>query len=117
MSGFVILLGLVVNNSILLVDRTRSAEREGMARGHAVALAVRERTRPIYMSTLTSIFGMLPLMLVPGTGAEIYRGLATIIVGGLSVSALFTLLLMPALLRMGQRHDEHPITMTTETSR
>ncbi len=102
MSGFVILLGLVVNNSILLVDRTRSAEREGLPRADAVAVAVRERTRPIYMSTLTSIFGMLPLMLVPGTGAEIYRGLATIIVGGLSVSALFTLILMPALLRMGR---------------
>lgn len=115
MSGFVILLGLVVNNSILLVDRTRSAERQGLARAQAVAVAVRERTRPIYMSTLTSIFGMLPLMLVPGTGAEIYRGLATIIVGGLSVSALFTLLLMPALLRMGQARDKQPIPMTTET--
>ncbi len=101
MSGFVILLGLVVNNSILLVDRTRAAERDGQDRAEAVRLAVRDRARPIYMSTLTSIFGMLPLMLVPGTGAEIYRGLATIIVGGMVVSALLTLWLLPSLLRMG----------------
>ena len=101
MSGFVILLGLVVNNAILLVDRTRSGELAGLPRIEAVRQAVRERARPIFMSTTTSLFGMLPLMLMPGTGAEIYRGLATIIVGGLFVSALFTLLLLPSLLRLG----------------
>ncbi len=100
MSGFVILLGLVVNNSILLVDRTRSAEAEGFPLEEAIRQAVRERARPIFMSTTTSLFGMLPLMLVPGTGAEIYRGLASIIVGGLFVSALLTLLLLPSLLRL-----------------
>lgn len=101
MSGFVILLGLVVNNSILLVDRTRSAEREGLERVDAIRSAVRERARPIFMSTTTSLFGMLPLMLVPGTGAEIYRGLASIIVGGLFISAVLTLFLLPSLLRLG----------------
>jgi HAE1 family hydrophobic/amphiphilic exporter-1 len=54
------------------------------------------------MSTLTSICGMLPLMLIPGIGSEIYRGLATVIVGGMSVSAVFTLLLLPSILRMGE---------------
>ena len=54
------------------------------------------------MSTLTSICGMLPLMLVPGVGSEIYRGLATVIVGGMSVSAMFTLLLLPSILRLGE---------------
>ena len=52
------------------------------------------------MSTLTSIFGMLPLMVVPGVGSQIYRGLATVIVGGMFVSALFTLILMPSILRL-----------------
>jgi Cu/Ag efflux pump CusA len=52
------------------------------------------------MSTLTSIFGMLPLMLVPGVGSQIYRGLATVIIGGMFVSALFTLILMPSVLRL-----------------
>jgi HAE1 family hydrophobic/amphiphilic exporter-1 len=54
------------------------------------------------MSTLTSVCGMLPLMLVPGAGSEIYRGLATVIVGGMSVSAVFTLLLLPSILRLGE---------------
>ena len=102
MIGFIILLGLVVNNAILLVDQTRQAEREGLTRRRAVAQAVRVRARPVYMSTLTSLFGMLPLMLMPGVGSEIYRGLATVIVGGMMVSALFTLVLFPALLRFNE---------------
>lgn len=102
MIGFIILLGLVVNNAILLVHQTRGAERQGMDRADAVAQAIRIRARPIFMSTLTSICGMLPLMLVPGAGSGIYRGLATVIVGGMSVSAVFTLLLLPSILRIGE---------------
>ena len=102
MIGFIILLGLVVNNAILLVHQTRSAEHEGMRRDQAVAQALRIRMRPIFMSTLTSIFGMLPLLLMPGTGSVIYRGLAAVIVGGMSVSTVFTLLLLPSLLRLGE---------------
>ena len=98
--GFLILLGLVVNNAILLVMQTRTGQRNGLSRSKAVAEAVRVRARPIYMSTLTSIFGMLPLMLVPGVGSQIYRGLATVIIGGMFVSALFTLILMPSILRL-----------------
>jgi multidrug efflux pump subunit AcrB len=100
MIGFVILLGLVVNNAILLVMQTRSGQRQGLERSAAVAEAVRLRARPIYLSTLTSIAGMLPLALVPGVGSEIYRGLATVIIGGMTLSALFTLVLMPAVLRL-----------------
>ncbi|WP_417348949.1 efflux RND transporter permease subunit [Ferrimonas sp.] len=106
MIGFIILLGLVVNNAILLVDQTRRGEAEGLTRQEAVAQAVRIRARPVYMSTLTSLFGMLPLMLMPGVGSEIYRGLATVIVGGMAISALFTLILLPALLRMGEGHSK-----------
>lgn len=106
MIGFIILLGLVVNNAILLVDQTRQAEKAGLSRRAAVAQSVRIRARPIYMSTLTSLFGMLPLMLMPGVGSEIYRGLAAVIVGGMVVSAIFTLVLLPSLLRIGeQRYD------------
>ena len=106
MIGFVILLGLVVNNAILLVYRARDGEREGMSRRDAVESAVRLRLRPILMSTMTSIFGMLPLMLVPGSGTELYRGMAAVIIGGMLVSALFTLILLPSLLRSGE--DEYP---------
>lgn len=102
MIGFIILLGLVVNNSILLVDQTRQAEREGARRRDAVESALRMRARPIVLSTLTSVLGMLPLMLLPGVGTEIYRGLAAVIVGGMSIGALFSLILMPALLRLGE---------------
>jgi multidrug efflux pump subunit AcrB len=102
MIGFVILLGLVVNNAILLVYRARDAEREGMSRRDAVESAVRLRLRPILMSTTTSIFGMLPLLLMPGAGTELYRGMAAVIVGGMLVSTLFTLILLPSLLRVNE---------------
>ncbi len=101
MIGFIILLGLVVNNAILLVDQTRRAEREGMDRDSAVEYALSVRLRPIFMSTLTSIIGMLPLVLLPGEGSVIYRGLATAIVGGMTFSLFFTLLMLPSLLRVG----------------
>ncbi len=100
MIGFIILLGLVVNNAILLVAQTRAAEAEGLSRADAVHQALRFRLRPIFMSTLTSLFGMLPLLVVPGAGSGIYRGMAAAIVGGMSVSTLFTLLLLPSLLQL-----------------
>ena len=106
MIGFVILLGLVVNNAILLVHQTRSSEREGMARRDAVNRAVHLRLRPILMSTLTSLFGMLPLLLVPGAGSELYRGLAGVIVGGMAVSMVFTMILLPSLLRLGEENQK-----------
>ena len=101
MVGFIILLGLVVNNAILLVAETRYGQQAGMTLRAAVEAAVRARARPVYMSTLTTLFGMLPLVLMPGTGSDIYRGLATVIVGGMLLSAAFTLVLMPAMLRVG----------------
>jgi len=100
MIGFLILLGLVVNNAILLVMQAQNGIREGLERSIAVAEAVRVRARPIYLSTLTSIFGMLPLMVIPGVGSQIYRGLATVIIGGMFVSAIFALILMPSILRL-----------------
>ncbi len=102
MIGFIILMGLVVNNAILLVSQTRDGQLRGLTRRDAVEQAVRVRARPVYMSTLTSIVGMLPLAVIPGVGSDIYRGLATVIVGGMFFSAIFTLVLMPALLRLGE---------------
>ena len=102
MIGFIILLGLVVNNAILLVYQTRSAQNGGLSRRLAVREALGVRVRPIMMSTLTSIFGMLPLLVIPGEGSVIYRGLAGVIIGGMLVSTLFTLVLLPCLLRIGE---------------
>lgn len=101
MIGFIILLGLVVNNAILLVAQTRASEAAGATREEAVHEALRLRIRPIFMSTTTSLMGMLPLVLAPGAGSMIYRGLATVIVGGMAISTLFTLILLPALLQLG----------------
>ncbi len=100
MIGFIILLGLVVNNAILLVAQTQEAEKRGLSRVDAVHQSLRLRLRPIFMSTLTSLFGMLPLLLIPGSGSEIYRGMAAAIVGGMSVSTVFTLLMLPSLLQL-----------------
>ena len=113
MIGFIIVLGLVVNNTILLVARTRQAEAEGMTRVDAVRSSLETRLRPIFSSTLTAIFGMLPLVLIPGPGAEIYRGLGAVIVGGILISHVFTLVLIPAMLRLGERsalREEAPLT-------
>lgn len=63
-------------------------------------IATRNRMRPIFMSTLTSVFGLLPLVLFPGPGSELYRGLGSVVVGGLSLSALLTVLLIPPLLAL-----------------
>ena len=105
MIGFIILLGLVVNNAILLVYQARTAEKNVASRRDSVKEAVLLRSRPIMMSTLTSIFGMLPLIIIPGPGTELYRGLAVVIVGGMIVSTLFTLILLPSLLRIGEENS------------
>jgi multidrug efflux pump subunit AcrB len=102
MIGFVILLGLVVNNAILLVHQTRTAQQQGSSRVDAIEQALKLRLRPIFMSTATSFFGMLPLLLMPGAGSVIYRGLSAVIVGGLAVSTIFTIVLLPCLLRLNR---------------
>ncbi len=99
--GFVILVGIVVNNAILLVHQTLQHIRsEGMDAEHAIIEATRNRIRPIFMSTLTSVFGMLPLVIFPGAGSELYRGLGSVVVGGLSLSAVLTLAIIPPLLTL-----------------
>ncbi|MEM9013909.1 MAG: efflux RND transporter permease subunit [Pseudomonadota bacterium] len=108
MIGFIILLGLVVNNAILLVAQTRASEAAGKSRREAVRDALQLRIRPIFMSTSTSLMGMLPLVFSPGAGSLIYRGLSTVIVGGMAISALFTLLLLPALLQLGAETADEP---------
>ena len=99
MLGFVILIGIVVNNAILLVDQTLQHLRlDAMQPIDAILAATRSRMRPIFMSTLTSIFGLLPLIVFPGAGSELYRGLGSVVVGGLSLSAVLTLAIIPLLL-------------------
>ncbi len=99
MLGFVILVGIVVNNAILLVHQTlHHIRRNGMPAGRAIEAATDSRIRPIFMSTLTSIFGMLPLVVFPGAGSELYRGLGSVVLGGLSLSAVLTMAVVPPMM-------------------
>ena len=101
MLGFVILIGIVVNNAILLVDQTlQHIRKEGMTIEIAIMTATQNRMRPIFMSTLTTVFGLMPLVLFPGAGSELYRGLGSVVLGGLSLSAVLTLLIIPSLLSL-----------------
>lgn len=101
MLGFIILIGTVVNNAILLVHQTLESIRdEGMEPADAIVEAVRNRIRPIFMATLTSLFGMAPLVISPGAGSELYRGLGAVVVGGLGLSAVLTLAIIPPLMSL-----------------
>jgi len=99
MLGFLILVGTVVNNPILLVDRAlhnvRHTRLEPVA---AVREAVEARLRPILMSSITTIFGLAPLVFIPGAGTELYRGVGAIVLFGLFFATLVTLIFLPALL-------------------
>jgi len=99
MLGFLILLGLVVNNPILIVDRTLHLLREG-ARDPVAAVreAVAARIRPILMSLITTLFGLAPLVFIPGAGTELYRGVGAVVLFGLLFATLVTLTFLPALL-------------------
>jgi HAE1 family hydrophobic/amphiphilic exporter-1 len=98
MLGFVILIGTVVNNPILIIHQALNHMREdGMSLNEAVLESTRTRLRPIFATTVTTVLGLLPLVLFPGAGSELYRGLGAVLLGGLIVSTIFTLFLIPAL--------------------
>lgn len=98
MLGFLILLGVVVNNPILIVDRARHNLQQDLAPLEAVREAVSSRLRPILMSSLTTGIGLSPLVLIPGAGAELYRGVGIVVLAGLLCSVVVTLTFLPCLL-------------------
>jgi HAE1 family hydrophobic/amphiphilic exporter-1 len=95
--GGVMLIGVVVNNAILILDRYNALSKEGRPRGDAMALAARERLRPVLMITIAAILGMLPLALGQGIGAELRTGVGIASVGGILSSGVLTMLVLPAL--------------------
>ncbi|MEM7783275.1 MAG: efflux RND transporter permease subunit, partial [Planctomycetota bacterium] len=97
MLGFVILVGTVVNNAILIVHQSLVHIREGQDSNTALSNSIRNRIRPIFMTTMTTVFGLSPLVLFPGAGSELYRGLGSVVLGGLLLSTFFTLVLVPTL--------------------
>ena len=99
MLGFVILLGTVVNNPILIVEQARrNLANKAISVHTAVNQAVATRLRPIMMSTLTTIFGLAPLVFIPGAGTELYRGVGIVVLVGIAVSTIITLTFLPSLL-------------------
>ncbi|MDF1882086.1 efflux RND transporter permease subunit [Sulfurimonas sp. MAG313] len=117
MLGFVILIGIVVNNAILIVHQSLNLIRfHNFEHKEAVIEATRSRLRPIFMSTLTSLFGMLPLILAPGPGSEFYRGLGSVITGGLAFSTIFTLFVIPALLLFVIKMENKPRRSRSDVS-
>ena len=93
------LIGTVVNNPILIVDQALQLVRHrDYAPTEAILEAVRSRIRPIFMTTMTTVLGLLPLVLFPGAGSELYRGLGAVLLGGLLVATFVTLVLVPVLL-------------------
>ncbi len=129
MLGFIILIGVVVNNAILVVhqalnfmDPTRhnlleSDEPRGpaMPARQAIAASVRSRVRPIMMSMLTTTFALLPLVVASGAGSELYRGIGSVVLGGLMLSTVFTILVVPALFSLMMDWNLKQETTTDES--
>ena len=100
MIGFIMMVGVVVNHAILLVDLTRTAQETGHGLDDAIRMSLNQRLRAILASTLTGALGALPMAVNPGPGSVIYRGLAAVNVGGVVISLVFSLLLLPSLMRL-----------------
>lgn len=100
MLGFVILIGVIVNNPILIVHQSLNYMAGGMDSQHAIAKSTQTRVRPIFMSVVTTVAATTPLVVLGGAGSELYRGLGAVMIGGLLLSTLFTLFLTPTLMSL-----------------
>ncbi len=94
--GVVMLAGITMSNSILIVEFAHHLRREGMNVREAVATACRVRLRPVLMTSLATVIGLLPMAFKLGEGSESYAPLARALIGGLSVSVVFTVFIVPA---------------------
>ncbi len=104
--GVIMMVGIVVSNSILLVEFIRRLREEGMELDDAVPMAGRVRLRPILMTSLATIIGLIPMALKLGTGSEAYAPLARAIIGGMSVSLVLTIFIVPAAYKLAYRGRE-----------
>jgi HAE1 family hydrophobic/amphiphilic exporter-1 len=114
MLGFVILVGVVANNAILIVYQSLNNVGYGMEPREAILESVRTRVRPIFMTSATSIFGLLPLVLIPGAGSEIYRGIGAVLLSGLLLSTFFTLILIPCMMNIAMTWRQDKSAPTAE---
>ena len=114
MIGFIMMVGVIVNHAILLVDRTRDAQNHGCSLEESIRQALNQRLRAILASTLTGALGALPMAINPGPGSVIYRGLAAVNVGGVVVAMVFSLLLLPSLMRLTTRQAAKAVVPTSD---
>jgi multidrug efflux pump subunit AcrB len=116
--GVLMLVGIADSNSILIVDFAHNLEKQGLSAAEAVITACRVRLRPILMTSLATIIGMIPLALKLGTGAEQYAPMAKAIIGGLTSSVVLTIFIVPAayLLVYGKRNRQTATPVPTETT-
>lgn len=110
--GVVMMVGIVVSNSILIVEFTRRLREDGVRVGEAVVLACRVRLRPVLMTSLATVIGLLPMGLKLGTGSEAYAALARAIIGGLTVSVILTVFIVPAAYLLVYRNQGIPAGQT-----
>jgi multidrug efflux pump subunit AcrB len=103
MIGFIMMIGIIVNHSILLVDRTRDALNHGHDMEEALRLSLNQRLRAMVASTLTGALGALPMVVNPGPASAMYRGLAAVNVAGIIFSMVFSVVLLPSLMRLLHR--------------
>jgi HAE1 family hydrophobic/amphiphilic exporter-1 len=106
MLGFIILLGSVVNNPILIVEQSLNFIEQGLERHEAIVEATLSRVRPILMTTGTTVLGLMPLVVLPGAGSELYRGLGVVMFGGLVVGTVTTTVFMPCVLSLTMDFSE-----------
>jgi multidrug efflux pump subunit AcrB len=116
--GVLMLVGIAASNSILIVEFTHRLEEQGNSVEEAVITSCRVRLRPILMTSLATIIGMIPMALKLGTGSEQYAPLARTIIGGLTVSVVLTVFIVPAayLLVYGKKHPQAAAATPTETA-
>ena len=107
--GVVMMVGIVVSNSILIVEFTRRLREQGMPLRKAVSLACRVRLRPVLMTSLATLIGLIPMALALGAGSEAYAPLARAIIGGLAVSVVLTMYIVPAAYLLVHRSREKPV--------
>src|SRR6185369_6940338 len=113
--GVVMMVGIVVSNSILIVEFTKRLREDGKPLREAVSLACRVRLRPVLMTSLATLIGLLPMALKLGTGSEAYAPLARAIIGGLGVSVVLTVFIVPAAYYLVYRRRERLAENTPPT--
>jgi multidrug efflux pump subunit AcrB len=111
MIGFVMMIGVIINHAILLVAAVRSVEADGASLEEGIRVGLQQRLRAILASTLTGALGALPMAINPGPGSVIYRGLAAVNIGGVVISLIFSLVLIPALMRLLQARAREPAAL------